>query len=171
MLLRGYKEIEQKYSYDYLPYDELKFVQKTYISRAYLMDNPEIRINKRKFDNGEKIYKLSIKTDGFLERKEIKVDLNEKQFLEILSIIGYKPLKFINYQFKLDKFHIITFKECISIPSIKFAEIEYENDVDYNLNSKIFKKLSFLGEELTYNKDYYVKNIWKKWCICQNNKL
>ena len=60
-------EIEQKFIFDELPQNELEFIQHTIVYRQYLSSNPEIRINRRVFDDGEERYNLTFKEDSMME--------------------------------------------------------------------------------------------------------
>ena len=153
-------EIEQKYLFYYLPYNELPFCQKTTVYRKYLSFDPEVRIHKRVFETEER-YHLTIKQENILKRNKIKVLLTKNEFEEIFDFIEREPLIMDVYDFKFDIKHIISFKVCKNY-NIKFAEIEYSDDLDFEINSTLITKLPFIGKEVTYNKDYYAKNIYLK---------
>lgn len=159
-------EIEQKFLYNRLPNADLKFLEHTVVYRQYLSIEPEIRINRRVFKNGEERYHLTIKSDKsdiHLLRRETKIQLSENQYFEILEINDESDLVIDIYEYQIDANHSISFKECRGV-DIKFAEIEYLDLNDYQHMQRYISKWDFLGKEVTKNDDFYVKNIWRRFC-------
>lgn len=152
-------EIEQKFLYSRLPNKDLKFLQHTVVYRQYLSLNPEIRINRRVFDDGEERYNLTIKSSDYLKRNEIKIRLSDSQYYEILQVNARRDLVIEICEYQIDDVHKISFKECQDI-DIRFAEIEYSDINDYQTMQSYISKLDFLEKEVTENDEYYVKNIW-----------
>ena len=90
-------EIEQKFIFDELPQNELEFIQHTIVYRQYLSSNPEIRINRRVFDDGEERYNLTFKSENFLKRKEVKMRLSKEQYFDIIDVnMGCPVPKVVN---------------------------------------------------------------------------
>ncbi len=152
------QEIEQKFNYNYLPYDEFKFIQKTTVYRKYLSLVPEIRINRRQFDNEVRCH-ITIKDDSLFKRRKIKLKLSNEEYSEIAETISRPELIMDVFDFEFDAHHILSFKVCLN-HTIRFAEIEYENEEDYIRTSPLVESLKCIGEDVTFNPRYYSKNIW-----------
>lgn len=164
-------ELENKYSYSYLPYDELKFLRKYVIYRKYISTNPEIRLHMRCFESNERRYHLVIKNEVNLEanevllsRRKIKFSISENDFLSAFNAIPHYPLVIDVYDFKYDDDHVIGFKNVRGL-DISFAEIEYRS-IDDMLNLKqSVDELSFFVKNVTDDVSYKMSNIWKKYLI------
>lgn len=154
------QEIEQKFTYRYLPYDELQFIQKTTVYRKYLSFDPEIRINKRCFEHEER-YHLTIKEDALFERSKVKLKITKSEYEEIAETIHRPELIMDVVSFAFDAWHILNFKSCVNHP-IRFAEMEYKDEEDYRRTSPLVQALPCIGNDVTYHPDYYSKNIWAK---------
>ena len=154
-------EIEQKFLFSYIPFNEYQCCEKTVVFRKYLSVNPEIRINRRVFESREERFHLTIKSDELLAREEIKICLTEEEYSEISNFIRQQPMVIEIYNFKIDADHSMSFKQ-IQNSDISFAEIEYRSYDDYQNLKNIIGKLPFLGTDVTWDKDYYMKNIWAK---------
>lgn len=153
-------EIEQKFQYEKVPFDILECRQHTVIYRKYISVSPEVRINKRCFDSGEERYNLTIKNNSTLKRAEVKIRLTKEQYEAISSMVQKPDLVFDIYEFDLDEKHVINFKEGRNI-NVRFAEVEYETMEDYEEYSRTVEKLPFIGKEVTYDDNYYMRKIWE----------
>lgn len=154
-------EIEKKFLFSYLPYGELKFNKKSVVFRKYVSIEPEVRINKREFENGQIGYHLTVKSGDLFIRNEIKIKITENEYEAISNLINKPALVMDIYEFKFDSRHVINFKICRDV-GISFAEMEFESMEDYADTFPKTEKLPFLGEDVTSKKEYYVRNIWKK---------
>ena len=155
------QEIEQKYEFHYLPSDDMVLLRHTVVYRKYLSCNPEVRINKRVFDLGHERYHLTIKNDRRFIRDEIKLTLSKEQYEDISKLIGYTDMIFDVYEYQLPKEHTISFKIGKNV-NIRFAEIEYNSEIDCEEMHDYISGLDFLGQEVTYDDRYYLKNVWSR---------
>lgn len=154
-------EIEQKYLYKYRPDQELECVMHSVVHRKYLSLNPEVRINRRIFDCGEERYHLTIKTGDYFAREEIKIRLTRIEYEEISQLIPFEDIVIEVFEYKLDQTHLISFKECINV-DVSFAEIEYADQKDFDMFAGTVARKDYLAEEVTWNPNYYMKNIWER---------
>lgn len=162
-------EYEQKFLFDYLPYNKLQFKQKTIVYRNYLSFEPEIRINRRTFNDGVERFHLIVKKPAFnmadscIVRcsEKIRLRLTAEEYQEFLSSISQQELIFDVYDFFLDKNHVIGFK-CCRNPEISFAEIEYADEMDFKANESVFSSFSFLKKNITFDDRFNVKQIWSQ---------
>lgn len=154
-------EIEQKFIYSYLPYEELRFKYKSVVTRKYLSTEPLVCINERLLQNGKKKYYLTLKEEGLLIRKECTSMVTEEIFNDIFNFVESAPLVIETYEFDLDDTHYISFKKIRDL-DVKFAEIEFKDKEDYEKISPIIARMPFFAGDVTYDESYYVKNIWKR---------
>jgi hypothetical protein len=159
--------MEKKFLYNDRPDAFLTLLQKTTVYRHYLSVEPEVRINRRVFDTGEYKCNLTVKSNETFLRKEIRIPLTIEQYQTIAEIIQFAPLVFAVYEYTLDNLHRISFKECYSMPTVKFAEVEFQDEADYQQNIPIIAAYPFLQEDITEDARYYVRNIWIQWCKTQ----
>lgn len=156
-------EIEQKFTFRYIPFSELNILHHTVIFRQYLSINPEVRISKRVFDDGTVKYHLTVKEVNYIVRKESKIELTETQYLELSSAAEKCPMIYDVWSFKTDNDKIISFKVGKNIKSA-FAEIEYHDIGEYLIFKDEWVKYPYIGREVTLDDRYYVKNVWREYC-------
>ena len=155
-------EIEQKFECKGLP-DDLSQSRKSNLERTYLCLSPEVRLNRRIFENGTERFHLTVKSTGYLKRSEIKIAVTKEQYEAAALLAGTEPLRFEIYEYQLDETHTICVKKCMNFNNICFAEIEYSDMDDYEAFGETVAGLSWLGREVTFEESYYVRNIWKRY--------
>ena len=102
---------------------------------------------------------MTIKGDGNLSRDEIEIKIHENEFNDILNIIRKPLIKKLYKKYQLSDELIL---ECshVDIDSdseFMYAEIEFENEE----KAMEFIVPDFLGEEITNDLKYKMKNYWK----------
>jgi len=129
--------------------------------QSYISINPEVRIRKRinlsLFGNEESVnYKLCFKSDGDLSREEVEVDITEDKYYNLLHMISGEPIKKEYRQFNIYDTYIA---ECSIVDNDwMYAEVEFNSEEDANN----FIPPDWFGEEVTYDKNYKMKNYWKQ---------
>lgn len=152
-------EVERKFKFDKVP-DNLELLEIAEVYQAYLSINPEVRLREKvKHDMID--YKLTIKGDGTLTRTEVELGISRLEYLELLDIIGHKGFIKKHYtKYRLPDGHIL---ECSIVDEgteteFRYAEIEFESEDE----ARIFKVPDYLGDEITYDDSYKMKNYWKR---------
>lgn len=156
-------EIEQKFCYKYIPFLELELIHHTVIHRQYLSVNPEIRLNRRVFDDGKERFHLTVKNVELLARKETKIEITPEQYSRLAQTSSQEAMIFDVWTFRLESDRIITFKVGKNV-EFNIAEIEYRNFDDYLLSKNNWRKWDFLIEDVTFNEEFYIRNIWRNYC-------
>lgn len=151
-------EIERKFLFDKIP-KELSIVKKYYVEQGYLSIEPEVRIRKKQSDS-EALYIICIKSNGELIREEVEINIPQGQYNTLKNIIDKEFITKEFYEFKLYDGNILEFsivdKEMAT--EFMYGEVEFMSVEDANN----FKVPEFFGQEVTYDKDYKMKNYWKK---------
>ena len=152
-------EIERKWLLNGFP-NELKELKEVYIEQGYLSIIPEVRIRKY---NDPKLnhtdYKLCIKSDGDLSRTEVETYIELNQYEELKKMINKPMISKIYKKYELENGLVL---ECSLVDadtknSFYYAEIEFESE--QAANSFI---LPFDALEVTFDKNYKMKNYWSK---------
>jgi hypothetical protein len=171
-------EIERKWLLKRLP-EIVKLKPVKLIKQGYLTVKPEVRIREKWSSYSGYSYKLEVKSDGDLTRKEIPVDLNKDQYEHLKSIIMEPMITKDYYSFvdsrKDDKSDI----DLDNMENNKVIEISF---VDKGIPSQfIYMEVEFKSEEeakayvlpdyiinecepveVTYDPEYKMKNYWSR---------
>ena len=151
-------EIERKFLFDKIP-KELFIIKTYYVEQGYLSIEPEVRIRKKQPDS-EALYIICIKSNGELVREEVEINIQQGQYDTLRNIIGKEFITKEFYEFKLYDGNILEFSIVDKGMATEFmyGEVEFSSVEDANN----FKVPEFFGQEVTYDKDYKMKNYWKK---------
>ena len=152
-------EIERKFMISGFP-EELKEVRRAHIWQGYLSIEPEVRIHKALDPaNGKENYRLTIKGDGTLTRKEIITDVTKEFFCEAEELLS-RPL--IYKEFRAYEFRGYIPEVCHVDPGTPdefyYAEIEFPSEAE----ATAFDAPAYFGEEVTPNTLYKMKYYWTK---------
>ena len=152
-------EIERKFLMKEFPSD-LELIHEVDIWQGYVSIEPEVRIHRAKDrTTGKEDFRLTLKGDGSITRTEIKTDVDEKFFHEALSLmqgdIIYKDYR--SYRLRAYVLEVCLVDK--GTPwEFMYAEIEFESEEE----ALTFEKPAFLGEEVTHDDTYKMKNYWKR---------
>ena len=153
------KEIERKWLMDGFP--ELEFNHTFMIRQLYLSTNPEVRIRLKGISDGNHIkelsYKLCIKGEGDLKRTEVEKELDFYEYKSLLDLNDsnmdilklYRVFDYNGYKLEVSE---------VDDGKFYYAEIEFKSEEDANA----FIAPSWFGEEVTYDRDYKMKNYFKR---------
>lgn len=149
------------------------------VLRGYLNIDPEIRITEiytiKESPDDKKInstdgdtkkiskWKLAVKSDGSIERKEIDLNISADKFITLSSMMKGKFLTKYSTVYKIpDTTMIVSKIICPDGYTLTYAEVEF---------SSIAKAKEFIlplnendVEEVTDKEEYKMKNIWKAHC-------
>lgn len=148
------QEIERKFLVFNLPNDyqeyPSKLIRQTYIA---IEDNgTEVRL--RKVDND---FILTVKSMGTLVRLEREIKLTEDQYNQLLPVTQDRQIDKTRYSIPYQN-HVIeldVFKN--NLKGLIIAEIEFTSINEANE----FKKLSWMGIEVTSNSNFKNRNLYK----------
>lgn len=158
-------EYERKFLVKKFPND-INFDDAYIISQTYLSISNDIEICIRrttKLNNvepGKDVYYTLIIKSGFgNERNEQVIYIDAETYLQLSLLTntkGYRPLTKVRYlkESGSQKLSIDLFVE----QEFYLAEVEFNEKEDMDK----FKPYDWMGEEVTNNKNYYNKNIWKE---------
>lgn len=152
-------EIERKFLLSRIPH-HLGNPKKAVLFQSYLVtqDNIEVRIRQRVYLSNSN-FKLCFKGSGDLCREEIELEISSEKYNELCRLVNGNPIHKDYYAFDLDG-HIL---ECSIVDSeldttFIYAEIEF-NSIE---ESEKFVMPDFCIKEITYDKEYKMKNYWKR---------
>ena len=154
-------EIERQFLLKQLP--DLQPVEHASVYQGYISINPEIRIRSYEVlvgeNKGKKNYKLTIKSDGDLSRKEIETFLDEEFFNKAAEFIGLPLIHKSYYIFEHDG-HML---ECSVVDTgrpttFTYGEVEFATEED----AKAFTWPFEGAIEVTYNPEWKMKNYWHR---------
>ena len=152
-------EIERKFFINGFPTD-LELLSEVEIEQGYISIEPEVRIHKAvDLTTGKTDFRLTLKGEGELTRTEIKTDVKEDFYEEALHLL---PASMIQKHYKAYKLGEWVLEVAQVDPQTShgffYAEIEFQTEAQ----AKAFIPPSYLGEEITYNEAYKMKNYWKR---------
>lgn len=152
-------EIERKFKISKIPY-HLELIDSAIVYQAYLSIEPEVRIRSYTKSAGTD-YKLTIKGEGQLAREEVETPLTQEQYGALLRIMREdNNTHAIRKEFRVYRLETGENLECnfmiAEAESFAYAEVEFDSVEEANA----FKVPDFLGEEVTYDNKYKMKNYW-----------
>ena len=152
-------EIERKFLIDAFP-DELPLLKHVELEQAYLSIEPEIRIHKAMdVVTGKMDFRMTIKGDGELTRKEIVTDIPKAFYCDAMGILGKNAIKKEYKAYRLGEWILeVAHVEPDTQNPFFYAEIEFPMEAD----AKAFVPPDYLGQEVTFDKEYKMKNYWKR---------
>ncbi|MDF2841655.1 MAG: adenylate cyclase [Herbinix sp.] len=160
-------EIERKWLFDDLFYrdikEDVKRVGYNRYGQAYLSICPEIRIRWKQGLNGEKSYKLCVKSKGKIERIEVEKDLTEDEFNQLMIVGNLKAEDFIikdTLLFEDAGGNILAVGNTDIYRDTRFVygEIEFKSVEEANA----FVTPEWFGKEVTEDDYYKMANYWKR---------
>lgn len=152
-------EIERKFLVSGFPTD-LELLREVEIEQGYVSIEPEVRIHRAvDHSNGKTDYRMTLKGNGDLTRTEIKTDIAEKFYYDAVKLLG-KPMIQKDYRaYRLGDFILEVCHVDEGLESeFWYAEIEFSSEEE----AKGFVPMEYLGEEITYDDRYKMKNYWEK---------
>ena len=167
-------EIERKFLIQRLP-EIVKQCEKDIVEQGYLSITPEVRVRTRYRDpSNPRYYKLSIKSDGGLKRKEIEIDLTKEQYEGINSCLHAPMIIKQYYIIKLDDGHKLEI--FVVDPGMKTSFIYTEIEFSTEDEAKLYKLPEWFVEEcepieVTGRAVYYMKNYWQLSRIIEKSSL
>jgi len=129
------------------------------LEQGYLYRETEVRIRKKlNLETLKTNYRLTIKGDGDISRKEVEVDLNVDIYNILKSTIPYVFITKDFKKFALENGLILEYSIVNKDKQTEFsyAEIEF---LDIEEAGK-FIAADYLGKEVTYVQNYKMKNFW-----------
>lgn len=156
------RKIERKFLVNKIPKNNL--VEEFSLIQGYISMNPEVRISK--CITIGKNYRVSvfntvtIKGDGDLAREEISFNVSNNTFTRLANFIDNKFIFKIGQSNLIKDYHISSATVYINSKElIKYSEVEFDN-------ISVAKKFKWpiktiKANDITYDADYKMKNIWK----------
>jgi CYTH domain-containing protein len=152
-------EIERKFLIKEFPTD-LELIREVDIWQGYISVEPEVRIHRAKDrSTGVENFRLTLKGDGTLTRTEIKTDIDEAFYQESLGLMKGEVIYKDYRSYRLGDYILEVCHVDPGKPSeFLYAEIEFQSEEE----AQAFPKTAFLGEDVTDNDYYKMKNYWKR---------
>lgn len=152
-------EIERKFLMKGFPMG-LELISEVDIEQGYLSFEPELRIRKAvDKSTGIEEFWMTIKGEGDLARSEIETAVSADFYCEALAFLKGKVLHkdYKKYQFGPWELEVSLVDKGTDW-EFYYAEIEFPTEQA----AKDFVVPDYFGEEITYNKEYKMKNYWKR---------
>lgn len=135
---------------------------KYWVDQFYLSVNPEVRL-RRCVPNGDyppKVpYRIAIKGDGSLSRKEIQCEVDEDFYEQVLDYVNLEPIKKHYLEYNIDG-HEIGIAVILNDEKFIYAEVEFDSEqeaLDYK-----FPWPELVIKEVTDDPQWKMKNYWSK---------
>ena len=159
------KFIMQGYPEDILSQDEwtalgLELVREVEIAQGYLSAEPEVRLHgARDIRSGEENFRLTLKGEGDLSRTELITDVTKEFYEEAKKMLPGEMIEKLYHEYR---FGDCTLEVCRvdagRDSEFYYGEIEFASEED----AKNFVAPQWLGEDVTYDEKYKMKNFWKR---------
>ena len=130
------------------------------ISQGHLSIEPEVRLHTAKDTRtGETEYRISLKSSGDLSRTELITDVSKEFYEEAKKML---PGKMIEKRYRKYQYGDLILEVCHVDEGLEsefyYSEIEFDSEEAANA----FEAPKWLGEEVTYDENYKMKNFWKR---------
>ncbi len=152
-------EIERKFLMKEFPAD-LELLREVDIWQGYISIEPEVRIHRAKYRDADKEdFRLTLKGDGTLSRAEVKTDVDKEFYQEVRGLMAGEMIYKDYRSYRLGDYVLEVCHVDPGLPSeFIYGEIEFESEEE----ACAFVKPAFLGEEVTDDDAYKMKNYWKR---------
>ncbi len=148
-------EIERKWKIDRFP--DLPVSRSAQIWQGYLSLNPEVRIRRTLSEDSE-TFRLGVKSEGTLCREEIEPYITKEEFSALCTMLK-KPLvhkEWKGYDLGGGLLLEVSLVDGGEPTSFMYAEVEFPDEE----SAKTFIAPDFLGEEMTSQTGFRMKNYW-----------
>lgn len=152
-------EIERRFIVTQFPDDEI--LKKTYMEQGYLCTTDiEARI-RMTINEYKKTYKICFKSDGTLSRKEVEFEIEKEHYEELASLIDGELIKKEFRVYALGKNRLeVSYVDGGTSHAYYYAEVEFDSEEEaMHFNAE---EVPYLVKEVTYDKQYNMKNYWKR---------
>ena len=152
-------EIERKFLLKEFP-SGLELIREVDIWQGYVSIEPEVRIHRAKDRNtGVENFRLTLKGNGTLTRREIKTDIDGDFYRESLGLMSGEVIYKDYRSYRLgDSILEVCHVDPGRASGFIYAEIEFASEEA----AKGFVKPDFLCEEVTNDNYYKMKNYWRR---------
>ena len=144
-----------------IPLKEFKGREHYRILQGYVSMEPETRIREMTGIDGKERYILTIKGNGELMREEFEHEITKMGFDTLMDIGKLKECQLIRkeyYKLQYGKLFIEASRvDTGSASEFGYAEIEFNSRDEADK----FQPLAWFGREITYDKQYKMKNYWR----------
>lgn len=163
-------EIERKFIMKNIPEKLLSFeeyskaglvcIREVEIEQGYLSVEPEIRLHKAMdTETEEENFRLTLKGNGNLTRTELITDVTEEFYEEAKKMLSGKVIEKLYRKYEygdliLEVCHVDEGME----HEFYYGEVEFASEEE----AKAFVAPAWLGEEVTNDAKYKMKNYWKR---------
>lgn len=148
-------EIERKWRIDKFP--DLPVSRWAEVWQGYLSLDPEVRIRRTVSEKGE-TFRLAVKGNGTLSREEVEPYITKEEFEALCGMLK-KPLvhkEWKGYDLGGGLLLEVSLVDGGEPTSFMYAEVEFPDEESANA----FVAPDFLGEEMTYQTGFRMKNYW-----------
>ena len=138
----------------------LSLITEVEIEQGYVSIEPEVRIHTaRDLATGKIDYRLTLKSDGTLTRKEIVTDVSEEFYENARQMLAGAPIKKLYRKYAYGNYVLeVCFVDADSPTAFYYGEIEFASEKE----ALVFTPPEWLGEEVTDDASYKMKNYWKR---------
>lgn len=152
-------EIERKFLMQGFP-EGLSLLAEVEIEQGYVSIEPEVRIHTaRDLATGKIDYRLTLKSDGALTRKEIVTDVSQEFYEEARQMLPAEPIKKIYRKYAYGSWVLeVCFVDGNTSDAFYYGEIEFGSEEE----AHAFTPPEWFGEEVTDDARYKMKNYWKR---------
>ena len=152
-------EIERKFLMDGFP-TGLELISEVDIEQGYLSFDPELRIRKAvDKSSGIEEFWMTIKGEGDLSRRETETAISTDFYHETVEFLNGKVVHKDYKKYQLGPWELeVSLVDAGTKWEFYYAEIEFPTEQE----AKDFVVPDYFGEEITYNKEYKMKNYWKR---------
>ncbi len=151
-------EIERQFLIDAFP--DLPELYRAQVCQGYLSTAPVVRIRRFAYPDGSDKYEMTVKGKGTLVRAEVNIPITAEQYNEMAGLLKRAPIRKDYRVYPLEGGLKL---ECSIVDSgtetgFMYAEVEFDSVEAANA----FVPPSYLGREVTENRDFSMSNYWIK---------
>jgi CYTH domain-containing protein len=130
---------------------------KSIIYQSYLSTSPEVRIREKVLWPTEATdYTITVKGEGDLSRFEAETMITHKFYVDTLRFLGKKPIKKNYFKYYIDDHDIEI--SLVDDGAFIYAEVEFRSEEEAKAYEWPWPEI--LEREITYDKNYKMKNYW-----------
>ena len=129
-------------------------------SQGYISVEPEVRLHWAKdLESGKENYRLTLKGNGTLSRREVITDVSHDFFEEAKKMLPAEMIEKLYRKYRYGNLFLeVCHVDADTEHGFFYGEIEFESEEA----AKAFVAPAWLGEDVTYDENYKMKNYWKR---------
>lgn len=138
----------------------MQILREVEIEQGYISVNPEVRLHgARDTSTLQENYRITLKGDGTLARKELITDVSKEFYTEAKEMLSGTMIQKLYRKYQFGEWYLeVCHVDAGTEHEFYYGEIEFASEEE----AKAFEPPQFLSMEVTYDESCKMKSYWKR---------